>query len=129
MLLEALNTLSPVIALLIAMIAWRLWGERVRRALRAHDQRIKDAELQAYADRMNPNAHFRQSVDQISDETSAVEPQKDGTAKWNGETFQTREEADAARWRHVMTQARNFYQDLDRSMGHKIRGPNHRGQA
>lgn len=111
------------VVVLIAMVAWRLWGDRVVRAVRAHDQRRRDADLQAYADRMNPNAHFRQSVDQFNDATPPVEPQKDGTARWNGQTYATREDADTARWRHVITQARDFYRDLDRTMGHKIRGP------
>ena len=52
------------------------------------------------------------------------EPQKDGTATWNGQTFASREDAETARWRHVMTQARDFYKDLDRTYGNKIRGPN-----
>ena len=115
MLPEPLATLWPVIVLLAAMIAWRLWGERVRRAIVAHDQRRRDADLQAYVDRMNPNAHFRQSVDQISDATPPIEPQKDGTSIWNGATYANREEAEAARWRHVMEQARKFYQDVDRA--------------
>ena len=123
MLLDALWTLWPFVVALLAMVAWRLWGERVRSALRAHDQRRRDADLQAYADRMNPNAHFRQSVDQINDATPPVEPRKDGTATWNGDTYATREDADAARWRHVITEARAFYQDVDRNLGHKIRGP------
>ncbi len=113
--LEAFNTLWPFVALLVAMIAWRLWGDRVTRAVKAHDQRRLDADLQAYADRMNPHAHFRQSVDQISEATPPVEPQKDGTAKWNGQTYVTREDAETARWRHVMTEARSFYQDVDRA--------------
>jgi hypothetical protein len=111
------------VAVLVAMVAWRLWGDRVKRALRAHDQRRLDADLQAYVDRMNPNAHFRQSVDQINEATAPIEPQQDGTTNWNGVMFSTREEAEAARWRHVVTQARDFYQDLDRNLGHKIRGP------
>lgn len=111
------------VAGLIAMVAWRIWGDRVVRAVRAHDQRRRDADLQAYVDRMNPNAHFRQSVDQINEATPPVEPQKNGTAIWSGQTYATRDEAEAARWRHVITQARDFYQDLDRNLGHKIRGP------
>jgi hypothetical protein len=113
--LEALTTLLPVIGLLAAMVAWHLWGARLIRAVKAHDQRRIDADLQAYADRMNPNAHFRQSVDQIGDVTPPVEPHKDGTATWNGQTFASLEEAEAARWRHVMTEARAFYQDVDRA--------------
>lgn len=109
---------------IVAMIAWRVWGDRVMRAIRRFDQRRRDADLQAYADRMNPNAHFRQSVDQIGDATPPIKPAADGTAKWNGETYATREDAEAARWRHIVTQARDFYRDLDRTYGNKIRGPN-----
>jgi hypothetical protein len=111
------------VAILVAMVAWRLWGDRVVRAVRAHDQRRRDAVLQAYVDLMNPNAHFRQSVDQINDATAPIEPHADGTASWMDQSFATREEAETARWRHVITQARDFYQDLDRNLGHKIKGP------
>ena len=112
------------VAAILAMIAWRIWGDRIVGAVRRHDQRRRDADLQAYVDRMNPNAHFRQSVDQIGDKTPPIEPAPDGTAKWNGETYASREDAEAARWRHVISQARDFYRDLDRTYGNKIRGPN-----
>ncbi|MFM9863506.1 MAG: hypothetical protein ACKVRO_07855 [Micropepsaceae bacterium] len=111
------------VAVLIGMVAWRLWGDRVVRAVRAHDQRRIDADLQAYVDRMNPNAHFRQSVDQLNETTPPIELRKDGSIIWMDQEFETREEAEAARWRHVVTQARDFYHDLDRNLGHKIRGP------
>ena len=104
------------------MVAWYFWGHRVVRAVKAHDQRRIDADLQAYVDRMNPNAHFRQSVDQINEETPPITVEN-GALMWMGQAFATREEAEAARWRHVITQARDFYQDLDRNLGHKIRGP------
>lgn len=107
------------VALIVAMIAWRIWGERVMRALRRFEQRRRDADLQAYFDRMNPNAHFRQSVDQIGEQTPPVE----GT-RWNGEVYETREDAEAARWRHIIMQARAFYIDLDRSYGNRIKAPN-----
>lgn len=107
------------VALIVAMIAWRIWGERVVRALRSFEQRRRDADLQAYFDRMNPNAHFRQSVDQIGEQTPPVE----GTA-WNGDVYETREDAEAARWRHIIMQARAFYIDLDRTYGNRIKAPN-----
>lgn len=111
------------VAAILAMIAWRIWGDRIVGAVRRHDQRRRDADLQAYVDKMNPNAHFRQSVDQINDATAPVEPLEDGTAQWNGARYATREEAEAARWRHVITQARDFYIDLDRNFGRHIKGP------
>jgi hypothetical protein len=106
------------VAAIVAMIAWRIWGERVMNAFRRFDQRRRDADLQAYFDRMNPNAHFRQSVDQIGEQTPPVEG-----VTWNGEIYETREDAEAARWRHIITEARSFYIDLDRTYGNRIRGP------
>jgi hypothetical protein len=107
------------VALIVAMIAWRIWGERVMRAIRKFEQSRRDADLQTYFDRMNPNAHFRQSVDQIGEQTPAVE----GTT-WNGEVYESRQDAEAARWRHIITEARSFYIDLDRTYGNRIKGPN-----
>lgn len=111
------------IALALAMIAWRIWGERVKGALRRFDQRHRDADLQTLYDRANPNSHFRQSVEQLNDDTPAIETiPGEERARWNGMDFATREEAEAARWRHVLNQARDFYQDLDRSFGNRISG-------
>ncbi len=111
------------VAAIVAMFAWRIWGERVKEALRRFDQRRRDADLQAYYDRMNPNAHFRHSVDQIGEKTPAVEPRTDGSAAWNGDVYATREDAEAARWRHIVREARTFYIDLDRSFGNRIKAP------
>jgi arylamine N-acetyltransferase len=111
------------IALILAMIAWRIWGERVMAALRRFEQRRRDADLQLLYDRTNPNSHFRQSVEQLNDDTPAVESTlPNGQAVWNGTAYASRELADAARWRHVLSQARDFYQDLDRSYGNRISG-------
>lgn len=112
------------VALIVAMIAWRIWGERVTRAIRRFEQSRRDADLQTYFDRMNPNSHFRQSVDQIGEQTPAVE----GTT-WNGDVYDTREDAEAARWRHILTEARSFYIDLDRTYGNRIKGPNARNRV
>jgi hypothetical protein len=112
------------VALIVAMIAWRIWGDRVTRAIRKFEQDRRDADLQTYFDRMNPNAHFRQSVDQIGEQTPAVE----GTS-WNGDVYESREDAEAARWRHIITEARSFYIDLDRTYGNRIKGPNARNRV
>lgn len=114
------------IALAAAMIAARIWGKRVLMALQRFDQRRRDADLQAYFDRMNPNAHFRQTVDQIGEATPAIEPftttnARDPRAVWRGEIYATRTDAEAARWRHVIMQARDFYVDLDRAYGNRVR--------
>ena len=115
------------VALILAMIAWRIWGGRVVDAFRRMEKRRRDAELQAYFDRMNPQAHFRQTVDQLSETTQAVEPfaktdaARDPRAVWNGETHASHADADAARWRHTIMQTRDFYLDLDRTYGNRVR--------
>jgi hypothetical protein len=114
------------LAVLIA--AWPFWGVRVSTFFDRLEQRRRDAELQALYDRMNPNSHFRQTVDAINEETPAVEAfakasgADDPRAIWNNQIFATREEADAARWRHVLVAARDFYMDIDRMYGRSVRG-------
>jgi len=111
-----------LISLMLAMIAWRLWGWRVRKALQDFEQHRRNADLQLLYDRSNPTSHFRQSVDQINEDTPAVMPATPGTFTWNGDTFDSREDAEQARWHHVLREARSFYQDLDRSFGNRIAG-------
>jgi hypothetical protein len=116
-----------IIALMLAMIAWRIWGHRVVGMFQRMEIRRRDAELQAYFDRMNPHAHFRQTVDQISEATPAIEPfatakgADDQRAVWDGQVYASLAEAEAARWRHVIVQARDFYMDLDRTYGNRVR--------
>ena len=115
------------VAVILAMIAWRIWGARVVAAFRRMEQRRRDAELQAYFDRMNPQAHFRQTVDQIGEATQAIEPfaKAEGThdprAIWDGKIFASQADAEAARWRHIIIQARDFYMDLDRTYGNRVK--------
>ena len=115
------------IALILAMLAWRIWGHHVTEMVQRVGQRRRDAELQAYFDRMNPQAHFRQTVDHISETTSAIEPfakakgASDPRAIWNGKIFASQADAEAARWRHVIMQARDFYMDLDRTYGNRVK--------
>ena len=107
------------------LLVWRYWGAAFFERI---NQRRRDAELQAFYDRMNPNAHFRQTIDAINDETAPVEAfatlpgSGDLRAVWRGQIFATREDADAARWRHVLMQARDFYKDIDRMYGRSVRG-------
>jgi hypothetical protein len=115
------------VALILAMIAWRIWGGRVVEVFRRMDRRRRDAELQSYFDRMNPQAHFRQTVDQLSESTPAIEPfakaegASDPRAIWSGNIFATQADAEAARWRHIIMQARDFYLDLDRTYGNRVK--------
>jgi hypothetical protein len=115
-------------SLAVALAAWPFWGPRVAAFFERMEQRRRDAELQAFYDRMNPHAHFRQTVDAINEETPAVEGfakaagANDPRAIWNNNIFATREEADAARWRHILMRARDFYIDIDRMYGRSVRG-------
>jgi hypothetical protein len=110
------------ILLAAAMIAWRIWGDRVRHAFAEVDRKRKAAELQSLYDRANPNSHFRLSVEQINEDTPPVLPLAgEGSGfSWDGRLFSSREEAEAARWQHVLTEARGFYQDLDTTFGSRI---------
>jgi len=110
------------ILLAAAMIAWRLWGDRIRHAFAEMDRKRKAAELQSLYDRANPNSHFRLSVEQINEDTPPVLPLagEEPGFSWGGRQFSSREEAEAARWQHVLTEARGFYQDLDRTFGNRI---------
>lgn len=114
--------------LAILLAAWPFWGPRVNGFFQRLEQRRRDAELQAFYDRMNPDAHFRQTVDVFNEETPAVEPfakapgADDPRAIWDERVFATRTEADAARWRHVLLKARDFYTHLDRLDGRSVRG-------
>jgi hypothetical protein len=110
------------ILLAAAMIAWRIWGDRVRHAFAETDRKRKAAELQSLYDRANPNSHFRLSVEQINEDTPPVLPLAgEGPGfSWNGRLFPSREEAEAARWQHVLNEARGFYQDLDTTFGSRI---------
>jgi len=110
------------ILLAAAMIAWRIWGDRVRHAFAEMDRKRKADELQSMYDRANPNSHFRMSVEQINEDTPPVLPLSGEEAgfSWDGRLFSSREEAEAARWQHVLAEARGFYQDLDRTFGNRI---------
>jgi hypothetical protein len=117
------------ILLAAAMIAWRIWGDRVRHAFAEMDRKRKADELQSMYDRANPNSHFRMSVEQINEDTPPVLTLSGEEAgfSWDGRLFSLREEAEAARWQHVLAEARGFYQDLDRTFGNRISRQRHPG--
>jgi hypothetical protein len=113
--------------LAVAMIGWKIWGARVASALDAFDRRREDADRQMLADQRNPLAHFRRSVEAINDTTAPVLLVKGASgeryATWNGQTFPSAAAAEDARWRHVIAQARTFYQELDEDFGLRVAGP------
>jgi hypothetical protein len=122
-------------SLAVLLAAWPIYGPRIAKFFDRLEQRRRDAELQHFYDRMNPQAHFRQTLDAINDETAPVEAfakaagTSDVRAIWDDRIYATREEADAARWRHVLIRARDFYKDVDRMYGRSVRGRGPRGQS
>lgn len=111
-----------------AMIGWRIYGARVRQALDRFDQSRIDADRQLIADTMNPLAHFRRSLEAINDQVPPVklvmaEGQDARVPVWNDQTYETIQDAEDARWRHVVSQARSFYQELDEDFGLRVAGP------
>jgi len=124
MLSQALFEYWHILALGAAMIAWRIWGHHVTSFMRHMDQKRAHADLQAMYDRANPNSHFRHSVEQINEDTPGVlpDPDKPGSFLWAGTRYVSREAAEAARWHHVLSEARSFYKDLDRQLGNRITG-------
>jgi hypothetical protein len=124
MIWRALFEYWHIIALGLAMIAWRVWGNRITGFVRRMDQQRARTELQAMYDRSNPNSHFRQSVEQINEDTPSVvpHPTDPGVCTWAGQSYASREDAEAARWHHVLNEARSFYRDLDRQFGNRIAG-------
>jgi hypothetical protein len=124
MLSQAIGEYWHILLLAASMVGWRIWGHHFRTWTKRHEQRRHHAELQAMYDRANPNSHFRQSVEQINEDTPAVAQltESPGTFVWAGSRFPTRAEAEAARWHHVLSEARSFYKDLDRELGNRLAG-------
>ena len=116
------------ISLALLLAAWPIWGPRTASFFERLEQRRRDAELQHFYDRMNPHAHFRHTLDAINEETAPVEAfakaadMDDVRAIWSDRVFATHEDADAARWRHVLMRARDFYKDIDRMHGRSVHG-------
>lgn len=117
-----------LLALMAAMIGWKIYGARIKAALDRFDQRRIDSDQQYVADKQNPLAHFRRSLEAINE---TVEPvmlvRVDGTQarapKWNGTIYDDVQEAEDARWTHVIGQARAFYRGLDEDFGLRVAGP------
>lgn len=116
------------VVVLGGMVIWKIYGQRIKAALDKFDRRRIDADQQYIADMQNPLAHFRRSLEAINE---TVEPVKlvrvDGTMArapmWNGTIFDDVQDAEDARWRHVIMEARSFYRGLDEDFGLRVAGP------
>lgn len=111
-----------MVGITAAMIAAKIWGARVRAAVQRFEQNRVEADRQMIADARNPQAHFRRSIEAINERVEGVRVLPDGAAIWNGERFESSDEAQDARWRNVINEARIFYQGLDEDFGLRIAG-------
>jgi hypothetical protein len=117
-----------IVALMVGMVAWKIYGARISAAMDRFDRRKIDADQQLWADKQNPLAHFRRSLEAINDKVEPVTLVRvDGTAarapKWNGIIFADVQAAEEARWRFVIAEARAFYKGLDEDFGLRVAGP------
>ncbi|HAH10819.1 MAG TPA: hypothetical protein DCL54_14455 [Alphaproteobacteria bacterium] len=116
----------PFVILIAALIAWKIYGGRVLAALDAQEQKRYADDAQLIADARNPRAHFRRSLDAINEQVAPVLLIKTDTGRaitWDGQTYDSIEGAEDARWRHVIAQARSFYEGLDEEFGLRLAGP------
>ena len=116
------------VALLVGMVIWKIYGARISAALDRFDKRKIESDQQLWADRRNPLAHFRRSLEAINDKVEPVllvrvDGQTARAPKWNGIIFDDIQDAEEARWRHVIAEARAFYRDLDEDFGLRVAGP------
>lgn len=116
------------LAVMAGLIGWKFYGRQILTALDQFDQRRIDADRQMVADMKNPLAHFRRSLEAINDTVPPVMLiRMDGASErspiWDETVFETVQAAEEARWRHVITQARTFYQGLDEDFGLRVAGP------
>ena len=117
-----IGTLLGLAALAAAVVAFAK-RDRIEAALKRFDQ-ANLAKRRHFADAMRtPGAHMNLTVEEMDARTEPVEtvwapPPGGGPLRkrflWRGETFETEEEAKAARAQAVFDAARGFYADLDR---------------
>ena len=97
-------------------------------ALRRFDARNRERIEEEISDRRDPVAHYRhtlrvaeEQVEEVSEVT--VRDARTGQALtrfiFEGEQFATRDEAEAARQRSLVSKARAFYQELPAALAHR----------
>jgi hypothetical protein len=123
--MESLITTAAVI--IGAILLWRFRAPVVA-ALRRFDERNVERIQEELTDRRDPVAHFKhtfrvaeEQVEEISD--LPVHDPRTGEPViryvFEGEQFATRDEAEAARQRSIVSKARNFYKELPAALAHR----------
>ena len=103
--------------LFLALAALYRWGRPILHALRRFDARNARRKQEQFAARFDPNAHFRETMrlaeEQVEDITEIADSGPVMRFLFNGEEYDRREDAEAARAAIVFEKARGFYVELD----------------
>ncbi len=93
------------------------WGGAILAALQRFDARNVRRQQEQSAARFDPNAHYRETIrlaeEQVEEITEITDPGPVKRYLFNGEEFDHREDAEAARMTLVIEKARGFYIELD----------------
>lgn len=103
--------------LFLAVAALYRWGRPILQALRRFDARNARRKQEQYAARFDPNAHYRETMrlaeEQVEEITEVTHPGPLTRFLFDGEEYDRREDAEAARAAMVFEKARGFYVELD----------------
>jgi len=120
-----------VAALIAAALTVYYFRAAILGALHRFDARAIARRREEMADRQNPNAHFKHAL-RLAEEQ--VEPVGEATVPdertgqpvrryiFEGETFASREDAEAVRADTIRAIARGFYMDLPRALAERRKG-------
>ncbi len=101
----------------LAVAALYRWGKPIMQALRRFDARNARRKQEQFAARFDPNAHYRETMrlaeEQVEEIIEITDPGPVTRFLFNGEEFDRREDAEAARMLVVIEKARGFYVELD----------------
>jgi hypothetical protein len=123
--MESLITTAAVI--IGAILLWRFRAPLVS-ALRRFDERNVERIQEELTDRRDPVAHFKHTfrvAEEQVEEISELPTHDSRTGEpvvryvFEGEQFATRDEAEAARQRSIVSKARNFYKELPAALAHR----------
>ena len=103
--------------LFLVVVALYRWGAPILQALRRFDARNARRQQEQHAARFDPNAHYRETMrlaeEQVEEVTEVTDPGPVTRFLFNGEEYDRREDAEAARTIMVIEKARGFYVELD----------------
>jgi hypothetical protein len=123
-----MHSLITTAVLIIGAILIYRFRAPVVAALRRFDARNRERIEEEISDRRDPVAHFKhtlrlaeEQVEEITEVTvrDARTGQPLTRYVFEGEQFATRDEAEAARQRSMVSKARTFYQELPAALAHR----------